>query len=265
MTGIDRGRNARYRAPPAQIRTGPIKASGSYLGCLAARCKTDVTLQLSAHAPAPGTRFPGSEFRRVLCWPVFPLVPALRSTASAAGRPALFGSFVATMAKSDFSCPYITGYGSSPSRCGPGAASRLWSDMRSPGSRTRSVRTCQGLRPRWAGRALAIARPSILPSATRTASAPRMTSISRLNGWPMRSPADASPMSSRTTAHGSGPMWFAIPSPQWTLTTYSLPVSRRTPESTHSARHGRCSTRPAASFCHKGAVGRELPYQMPEP
>jgi hypothetical protein len=24
-------------------------------------------------------------------------------------------------------------------------------------------------------------------------------------------------------------MWFAIPSSQWTLTTYSLPVSRRTP------------------------------------
>jgi hypothetical protein len=32
----DRGRDAGYPAPPAQIRTGPIKASGSYLGCLAA-------------------------------------------------------------------------------------------------------------------------------------------------------------------------------------------------------------------------------------
>ena len=30
------------------------------------------------------------------------------------------------------------------------------------------------------------------------------------------------------TAHGSGPMWFATPSSQWTCTTYSLPVSRRT-------------------------------------
>ena len=28
--------------------------------------------------------------------------------------------------------------------------------------------------------------------------------------------------------HGSGPMWFATPSSQWTCTTYSLPVSRRT-------------------------------------
>src|SRR5271166_3817453 len=109
-----------------------------------------------------------------------------------------------------------------------------WPDMRSPGSRTRSVRTCQGLRPRRAGRALAMAHPSVLPSVSGTASAPRMTSISRLNGWPMRSPTDASPTSSRTPAHGSGPMWFATPSSQWTLTTYSLPVSRRTPPLTHS-------------------------------
>ena len=44
----------------------------------------------------------------------------------------------------------------------------------------------------------------------------------------MRSPTDASPTSSRMPAHGSGPMWFAIPSSRWTCTTYSLPVSRRT-------------------------------------
>ena len=33
----DRGRDASHPAPPAQIRTCPIKASGSYLGCLAAK------------------------------------------------------------------------------------------------------------------------------------------------------------------------------------------------------------------------------------
>ena len=32
----DYGRDARYRAPPAQIRTCPIRAFGSYLGCLTA-------------------------------------------------------------------------------------------------------------------------------------------------------------------------------------------------------------------------------------
>jgi hypothetical protein len=31
-------------------------------------------------------------------------------------------------------------------------------------------------------------------------------------------------------AHGSGPMRIATPSSRWTFTTYSLPVSRRTPQ-----------------------------------
>src|SRR6201993_2614538 len=44
----------------------------------------------------------------------------------------------------------------------------------------------------------------------------------------MRSPADASPSPSRVPTHGSGPRWFATPSPWRTCTPYSLPVSRRT-------------------------------------
>jgi hypothetical protein len=70
--------------------------------------------------------------------------------------------------------------------------------------------------------------PSVLPSARTTASAPGIRFLSRLNGWPMRSPADASPPSLRTTTHGSGPVWVATPSLQRTRTSYSLPVSRRT-------------------------------------
>ena len=54
--------------------------------------------------------------------------------------------------------------------------------------------------------------------------------LSRLNGWPARSPTDASPAPSRVPAHGSGPMRFATPSSQRTFTVYSLPVSRRTPQ-----------------------------------
>src|SRR5216684_2072936 len=67
--------------------------------------------------------------RHVLCWLAFPLVFALRSTGSvavgsaadcsAADRSTLFVGFTATMAESDFSCPCVIGYGSSPSRCGP--------------------------------------------------------------------------------------------------------------------------------------------------
>jgi len=71
-------------------------------------------------------------------------------------------------------------------------------------------------------------RPPVLPSAQQTASAPGSKFISRLNGWPTRSPTDASPTSSRLPTHGSGPMRIATPSSQWTCTTYSLPASRRT-------------------------------------
>jgi hypothetical protein len=149
--------------------------------------------------------------RRVRGWPVFPLVPALCSTHSAAGCPALFAGFIARMAESDFSGPFIIGYGFSPSRCGP-ARYRSWSDSRSPGSRTRSVRACQVLRPRRVARALALTHSDVLPSATQTASAPGNSFLSRLNGWPARTPADASPTPSRMPAHGLGPMWFAIPS-----------------------------------------------------
>jgi hypothetical protein len=64
----------------------------------------------------------------MVCWPAFPLAPALRSTdsaatptadASAVGSFALFAGFIATMTRPDFSCPCIIGFGSSPSRCGP--------------------------------------------------------------------------------------------------------------------------------------------------
>ena len=40
----------------------------------------------------------------------------------------------------------------------------------------------------------------------------RMRVLSRLNGWPMRSPVNASPASSQMPTHDSGPVWFAGPS-----------------------------------------------------
>src|SRR5215831_3593719 len=44
------------------------------------------------------------------CWFAFPLVPALGSTGSAADRSALFASFAATTAGSDFPRSFIIGY-----------------------------------------------------------------------------------------------------------------------------------------------------------
>src|SRR3954463_1846188 len=88
-------------------------------------------------------------------------------------------------------------------------ASSAWLDVGSPGSHATSFHTCQVLRPRRAVWVLAFTRPSVLPSAFATASAPGITIFARLNGWPVRSPTDASPPPLRTTAHGSGPMWFS--------------------------------------------------------
>ena len=150
--------------------------------------------------------------RRVLCWPTFPLVSVLGSTGSAADRSALFVGFPATTTASDFSGLYIIGYDSSSSRCGPAVSIRRPSP-RPPGSRAKSFHTCQGLRPRRAGQALALARPSMLPSVILNTSTLGTILLSRLNGWPMRSPADASPSPSRVTTHGSGPMRIATPSP----------------------------------------------------
>ena len=150
--------------------------------------------------------------RRVLRWSTFLPVPALRSTGSAAGRPVLFAGFVATMAESDFSGSCIIGFDSSSSRCGPAVFLR-WPNPRPPGSRAKSFHTCQGLRPRRAGRTLAMTRPSVLPSVILNTSVPELLKFSRLHGWPMCSPTDVSPTPARVATHGSGPMRIATPSP----------------------------------------------------
>src|SRR5262249_34938316 len=172
--------------------------------------------------------------RCVLCSSAFPLAPALCSAGSAASETpcsawalasALFVGFPAPIAGSDFSRSCIIGYGSSPSRRGPAAIDRAVERELSRFPETRSVCTCQVLRPRRAVRALALSRPHVLPSALSTASAPGTRHLSRLNGWPMHSPTDASPVPSHAPAHGPVPMRFALPSSGRTFTAYSLPVS----------------------------------------
>ena len=91
--------------------------------------------------------------------------------------------------------------------------------MRSPGSRAKSVRTCQGLRPRRVVWALAIIAPSRVAFRTETASAPGMSVLSRLDGWPTRSPVNASPMHPRGQLRMiSGSIWLATPS-SWCTTS----------------------------------------------
>ena len=115
--------------------------------------------------------------RSVLCRFAFPLVPGLGSTGSAPGCPGLFVGFTATMPGSDFSRSFIGGFGSSPSRRGPTDHRGHRPIRRSPGSRTRNVRTCQGLGPRRARQALAMTRLSVSPSDYSTPSAPGICNV----------------------------------------------------------------------------------------
>src|ERR1700738_4436552 len=71
---------------------------------------------------------------------------------------------------------------------------------------------CQGLRPRGTDAALAITHRIVLPSATQKASASRTSFVTWLDTWPIASPVNASPQTSRSGTHDSGPMWLALPS-----------------------------------------------------
>src|SRR6201993_4262445 len=182
-----------HRAPPAQNRTCGFPAYGSHLGCVTANacrmrssaCDTLIRLWV----------------RHVLGWFAFPLVPALRSTDSAADCSALFAGFPATMARSDFSRPCIIGYGSSPSRCGPATAAPFRSDPRSPSFRCDPFARDVALDP---GRASAprIVVPHMLPSSESKLSAPAMSDLSWLNPTPHAIAVYASrPLSPVATQH----------------------------------------------------------------
>ena len=111
------------------------------------------------------TRFPGPAPGACCAGPHSPRPPPLAPPAPPRIAPPCSSASQLLWRGLTSHCPCIIGYGSSPSRCGP-AAQRRRPDVRSPGSRARSVRTCQGLRPRRAVRALALSRPSVLPSAS---------------------------------------------------------------------------------------------------
>ncbi len=116
-------------------------------------------------------------------WHAFPSVPALRSTGSAADRSALFARFPATTTGPDFSRPCIIGFGSSPSRCGPGQPYGLWSGVRPPRFR-RDPFARDGVFDHGRASTPRIAAPHILPWATVTASASTDFGFSRLNSPP---------------------------------------------------------------------------------
>src|ERR1700731_1259037 len=136
--------------------------------------------------------------RSVLCWLAFSLDPALGSTGSAVAGTTLFVGFSATMAESDFSRPCIIGYGSSPSRCGPAAFARVDREI---------SRFPRKERLHMPGSLTTPGRPNARDDAPRRVAfhdlhgvGTQNRKLSRLNGWPMRSPVNASLRPSRATA-----------------------------------------------------------------
>src|SRR5271169_5385386 len=194
--------------------------------------------------------------RCVLCWSAFPLVPALRSTGSAAfgsaadrsaaGCPALFVGFIATMAGSDFSGPFIIGYGSSPSRCGPTTAPPFRSDPRSPSFRCDPFARDVALDP---GRASAPRNDGAAHVAFERMKTlgPCDINLSRLNPTPHAIAVYASqPLSPVTTQH-------------------SLPSGRYPLLGPDFHRLDRTSLRLAHSFDHLVGAGRSAQTALSQP
>src|SRR5271165_7060120 len=168
--------------------------SRSFFLCLAAsRTRTSAWFTLSRSCA-----------RRVLRHSAFPSAPALRSTRSASGPPALFTGFITTTTGSDSSCPCIVGYGSSPSRRGPHDRPIVRSDTRSPRFR-RVPFVRDGVFDPDRASAPRITVPHMLPSAGWTASASVTLTISWLNSPPRTIAVYASSPPSPTDTHHSLP------------------------------------------------------------
>ena len=89
-----------------------------------------------------------------------------------------------------------------------------------------------GLRLRRVLRLLAIAQPSVLPSAIRNDVGTLVAIVSQLNTRPACAPVNASMAASRLATHDSGSGWLATPFLRDSFIHYSTPVlSRRTPQS----------------------------------
>jgi len=133
------------------------------------------------------------------------------------------------MAESDFSCPCIIGFGSSPSRCGTSRLCSLWPDMRSLRFRRVPFGRDGALDPGGAT-ASRIAMPHILPSTVPSVSASATLFLSWLNPPPHPITVYASHPSSPTTAQHSLPGGALPPYPGRSFTGRNASASPDAPE-----------------------------------
>jgi len=166
--------------------------------------------------------------RNVLCSLAFPPAPVLGSAHSSAGPPASFAGFTATITGPDFSCPFISGYGSSPSQSGPA--------RRNPPGRTRDLPASgtillyvMGSSTTAERRRHRIAAPHMLPSAPSTASASASFRLSRLYNPPHTIAVYASPQPSPADMqHSLTGARYGLPAPVFhRLDRASLPGALR--------------------------------------
>ena len=170
-----------------------------------------LALRLSAHGPVPGTRFPGSVPGACVAGPCSPWSPPF------APPPPLPVSRLCSPASS-LLWRGLTSHARASSATAPRlpdadqrrqAALARQEISRFPHKERLHMPGSQTTQGRSGARNSAPAR---LAFRQQNGVGAQKKAISRLNGWPIRSPTDASPMPSRTPAHGSGPMWFATPS-----------------------------------------------------
>src|SRR5271167_1350672 len=119
------------------------------------------------------------------------------------------------MTGSDFSRPFIGGYGSSPSRRGPAPPQAARPTVRSPRFR-RVPFVREGVSDLGRASAPRMTAPHMLPSTLRTASASAICSLSRLNCPPRTIAVYASPRSSPSTTQHSLPGGrYPLPGPDF--------------------------------------------------
>ncbi len=171
--------------------------------------------------------------RGVAVCKVFLSVDCLPSTVSAGDLP-LFDGFSGTTQPSDFPEAYMpdvwhcafSGRPASPSWAGTSGISRFPCKQFLHMLR---VFDCAG--PSHGSR---LAPCSVLPSASDNSVGVLKRLISQLNGWPVCTPVNASPVPLWAPAHDSGPVWLARPSPYGSFIHNSLPVltgaSTRSPQ-----------------------------------
>src|SRR5258707_15387494 len=162
-----RGRDIHCWMPPAQIPAGVIHAPGSHLGWLT----TNPTSSFAYTIKPLGHAFPARCPARVLLSRV-PLGPLPWLHRLRPQSPRFVRRLQRYYDEVSLLLPVLHRLRllAFPIRTAPKQLKR--SSKRSPGSRAKSVPTCQGLRPRRAEQSLALTRLPILLSTTLTASAP---------------------------------------------------------------------------------------------